>query len=63
MMRKQIKKKWANKSVKCVMVGYTDNHSGDTYRMYNPMTGCIRITRDVIWSEWKSKNQSKSDKQ
>jgi len=51
--RKQIKKKWTDKSVKCLMVGYADDHSGDTYQMYDPMTGCVRITRDVIWSEWK----------
>jgi len=51
--RKQIKKKWTDKSVKCVMVGYANNHLGDTYWTYDPMTGCVRITRDVIWSEWK----------
>ena len=28
---KQIKKKWVDKSVKCIMVGYLDDHSGDTY--------------------------------
>jgi len=51
-VRKQIKKKWTDKSVKCVMVGYADDHSGDTYRMYDPMTNTVRCTRDVKWAAW-----------
>ncbi len=26
------------KSVKCIFVGYVDDHSGDTYKFYNPAT-------------------------
>jgi len=58
-MRKQIKKKWTDKSVKCVMVRYANDHSGDTYHMYDPMTGCIRIMRDVMVRVEES--QSKGD--
>jgi len=35
------------------MVGYADDHSGDTYRMYDPTTGQVRLTRDVSWAAWK----------
>ena len=33
---KQIKKKWVDKLVKCIMVWYLDDHSGDMYQMYDP---------------------------
>jgi len=52
-IRKQIKKKWTEKSIKCVMVGYADDHSSNTYRMYDPMMGTVQCSRDVIWLEWK----------
>ena len=32
-----------------VFVGYSDNHSYDCYRMWNPKTSKITETRDVIW--------------
>ena len=35
--------------VMCMFVGYADNHSGDCYRMYNPNTGRVMETRDVIF--------------
>ena len=31
-----------------MFVGYATEHSGDTYRMYDPKTNCIRVSRDVI---------------
>jgi len=31
-VKRQINKKWVEKSVKCIMVGYADNHSLDTYQ-------------------------------
>ena len=34
------------------MVGYAENHSNNSYHMYNPATNLIIITRDVVWSEW-----------
>ena len=30
-----------------IFVGYSDQHSGDVYRMYNPSTGKVANTRDV----------------
>jgi hypothetical protein len=35
--------------VVCVMVGYANQHSGDTYRMFNPVTRYVYETRDVQW--------------
>jgi len=51
-IRKQIKTKWEDKSTKCIMVGYADDHSGDTYRMYDPTTNHVRLTQDVCWAAW-----------
>ena len=35
-----------------LMVGYAENHSADTYRMYDPNTNGIKSTRDVRWANW-----------
>ena len=35
------------------MVGYAEDHSPDTYRIYNPETNRVILTRDVRWAEWK----------
>ena len=35
-----------------MFVGYVTEHSGDTFRMYDPKTNCIRVLRDVIWLKW-----------
>jgi hypothetical protein len=51
-IRKKILKKWEKKSTKCIMVGYADNHSPDTYRMYNPETNQVILSRDVKWADW-----------
>jgi hypothetical protein len=31
------------------MVGYSLEHPGGTYRMFNPVTNGIHVTRDVTW--------------
>jgi hypothetical protein len=41
--------KVADRGVPCMFVGYSKNHPGDTYRMYDPSTGGIHDSRDVIW--------------
>jgi len=48
----QVNTKWVEKSTKCIMVGYTDNHSADTYRMYDPQTNTVHLTHDVRWADW-----------
>jgi hypothetical protein len=35
-----------------MMVGYTDDHPADCYRMYNPITDRVVISRDVRWAQW-----------
>ena len=29
-----------NRGVTCMMIGYAEDHAGDCYRMYNPLTSC-----------------------
>jgi hypothetical protein len=41
--------KLANRGVQCMFVGYAQDHTGDTYRMWNQATNGVHITRDVIW--------------
>ena len=51
--RSKIKAKLEPKSVKCIFVGYADDHSGDTYKFYNPATKQTILSRDVHqWMEW-----------
>ena len=45
-------RKLDTKSIKCVFVGYADDHAGDTYRMYNPETGKVILSRDIKWADW-----------
>ena len=35
------------------MVRYADNHMRDTYKLYNPDTTRVIMTRDVKWADWK----------
>ena len=32
-----------------MFVGYSNNHTGDTYEMWDPMTNSIHTTRDIQW--------------
>ena len=36
-------------------VGYALNHGAGTYRLYNPRTKRIIMSRDVTWMDFKSK--------
>ncbi len=51
--RAQFKGKMKSKSYPCLMVGYAHNHSNDTYRMYNPATDEIILSRDIKWADWR----------
>lgn len=42
--------KLQERGVKCIMVGYTQEHSQGTYRMYNLSTRGIMTSRDVTWT-------------
>jgi hypothetical protein len=32
-----------------LFVGYADEHAGNCYRMYNPVTSGVNVTQDIIW--------------
>jgi hypothetical protein len=38
-----------DRGVQCMFVGYAENHKGGVYRIWNPKTRKIHITRDVIF--------------
>ncbi len=46
---KTIKNKLDNHRETCIFVGYADDHAGNVYRMFNPQTKQIWVTRDVRW--------------
>ena len=46
--RSKIKSKMSSRSFKAIMVGYAKEHSSDTFRMYNPTTRKVILTRDII---------------
>ena len=51
--RTKIKAKADVRATKCVFVGYANDHSGDTYKFYNPTTKHTILSRDVHqWMEW-----------
>ena len=41
--------KIADGGLQCMFVGYATDHTGDTYRMWNPERSRVHETRDVIW--------------
>jgi hypothetical protein len=41
--------KLMDSGVQCMFVGYALDHSGDCYRMWDPVTKRVHETRDVIW--------------
>ena len=40
------------KAAKCVMIGYSANQAGDTYRLYNTETKKVVNSRNVQWADW-----------
>jgi hypothetical protein len=51
-LRQKFKQKWKERGEKVLMVGYTADHSSDTYRVYDPGRKSIRMSRDIIWLPW-----------
>jgi hypothetical protein len=41
--------KLGNRGTQCMFVGYATKSGGDVYRMWNPHTNRLMITRDIIW--------------
>jgi hypothetical protein len=60
--RNTIKAKLDVCSTKCVFVGYAVDHSGDTYKFYNPLTKSTILPRDVHqWMEWHGRTTATDD--
>jgi hypothetical protein len=45
------------KAGKCVMIGYSTNHAGDTYRLYNTETKKVVNSQNVQWADWHGNSQ------
>ena len=43
--------KLVQNGVTCMFVGYALNHEGNVYRMWDPSTRRIHVSRDIIWLE------------
>ena len=59
---KKMRKKLEDRGFPAIFVGYAPDHAGDVYRMFNPVTSRVIVTRDVkflgkYYGDWK-----KSDK-
>jgi hypothetical protein len=50
--RSKIKKKMVDKTIKCINLGPAEDHSADCYRLYNPETEKVILSRDVRWAAW-----------
>jgi hypothetical protein len=48
--KKKIAGKFVEKTTKCVHLSHTEDHPHDTYRMYNPTTRAVMLTRNVTWA-------------
>ena len=58
--RDKFKKQMADKTSNAIMVGYSDNHTRDTYKLYNPETKRVIMTRDVKWADCKMTNPAET---
>jgi len=45
-------RKLQEKSFKCIVLGYAPNHPRDTYRLYNPKTKAVIVSRNVTFSSY-----------
>ena len=51
-IRNKFQGKIKPRSHKCIMLGYADNHSADTYMMFYPKTKHIILSRDIQWADF-----------
>jgi hypothetical protein len=49
---KKFLSKWKEKGKKMLMIGYGTNHTGDTYKMFDPVSRTMRLSRDIKWLVW-----------
>jgi hypothetical protein len=50
--RNKIKRKFSEKSVKCICLGHAENHAEDVYRTYNTETNSTQFSRNIKWADW-----------
>ena len=48
-LKSKMTPKMANKGLSCMFVGYAPQHAEGVYRMWDPTTGRIHVTRDIVW--------------
>jgi len=41
--------KTSDHAAQCMLIGYAEQHDGDGYHIWNPLTKKKHVTRDVIW--------------
>ena len=51
--KKNIKRQMKDKTNKSIISGYAENHTRDTYKLYNPDTKRVIMSRYIKWAEWK----------
>ena len=51
--REKFKKQTKDKILKTIMVRYADNHTRDTYKLYNTKTKRVITKRGFKWADWK----------
>ena len=54
-----LRKKWDSKSKKLILIGY--EHESDNYRLFDPKTARVIISRNVIFNEDSPRNEVKND--
>ena len=59
---KKLKKPRTYKTYKAIMVGYVDNHTRNTYKLYIIDTKRVIMTRDVKWDDWKINDSAETPK-
>ena len=58
--QEKFKKQMTDKTFKAIMVGYSDNYTRGTYKLYNPETNIFIMTRGVKWADWKMTNPAET---
>ena len=47
------KKRMTDKTFNVIIVGYAENNTRDTYKLYNPENKIFIVTEGVKWVDWK----------
>ena len=60
--RENIKRQMKDNAYKAIMFVYSENHTRDTYKLYNQETKRFIMTSYIKWAEWKMTNQEETMK-